>query len=383
MAGQILAWNGGNRWGMAWYERLGDRWGVFFATYDLDGNLLTGPLPISEPVARPVINMSLRPGLAWDGQGWAVVWPDSRTGAQDVRYAHVSASGATKETGDVVVSDGGVDALGPRLAWNGTHHAVVWTDARSATSQIYLRRLALDGTPTGASVAVTAAAEISAALLDFAWDGAGELGLAWIDDRDSVAGVYFRRLSTTGVALSAETRIADPVALGVVNAQLALRRTANRWVVAAEDFRDGDLGPIEIRLFFADPATGGKLGADVLASSPADLFLSDHPSVAWDGTTLLVGWHDAASTPDAIEIHAQAMDETGNPGLNPRRIVTTGHAPGGRAQPAAIEPLGNGSAVAWLDERDGSGGADVYFRLLDGSGSRREPRFAPRMPRPR
>jgi hypothetical protein len=373
MVGQVLSSSGGSRWGMAWYERLGDRWGVFFATFDLAGNLLTGPLPISDPAARPVVNMMLRPGLAWDGQGWGVVWPDLRTGAQDVRYVHVSAAGTSKETADVVVSDGGVDAWGPRVAWNGAHHAIVWGDARTATNQLYLRRVARDGTPAAASVAVTTTAQIGlgTAFADLAWDGAGELGLAWIDLRDGggLSAVFFRRLSTAGVPLSAETRLADPNTLGIIETQLALRRTANRWVVAAEDFRDTDPGPVEIRLSFADPATGSKLGPDVLASTPADPWFSDHPSLAWDGTTLLVGWHDAGAAPETMDVQVQAMDESGDPGVNPRRMVTGGHGPGGRAAPAAIEALGNGAAVAWLDERDGTGGSDVYFRLLDGTGT--------------
>ncbi|MEK7424415.1 MAG: hypothetical protein AAB131_11310, partial [Actinomycetota bacterium] len=354
---------------MVWNERLGDRWGLFLATFDLAGNLLSGPIAVSEPAARPVLNQMMRPGLAWDGQGWGVVWPDLRTGTTDIRYTHIAADGVTKEIADLAVSDGGVAAFGPRVAWNGSHHAVVWFDSRSATNQVYLRRLDRDGTPAGASVAVTTAADLSD-FVDLAWDGASELGLAWLDVREGQTLVYFRRLSLAGAALSAETRIVDdPNVFDNGEAQLALRRTATRWAVAMEDFRTGDLSGVEIRLAFADPATGAKLGADLLVSAPLDVFASDHPSLAWDGSRMLVAWHDGASGADSLEVHAQSLDETGNPAPHPRRVLTTGHAPAGRARIPIIKYLGSSYAVVWLDERDFGAGSTAYLRLFDGSGN--------------
>ncbi len=243
--------------------------------------------------------MMLRPGLAWDGQGWGIVWPDSRTGVRDVRYAHIAANGYTKETIDVVVSDGGVDAFGPRMAWTGSEHAIVWVDGRTANNQIYLRRVARDGTPVAASTAVTSGAGL--------WRRGvrrrrlGRRRRAGSGVERPARGQRGRGLPPPFVA-DRRAALRGAPSLGPGRArrrhfQLSLGRTATRWAVAVEDIRTGDLGPVEIRLTFADPATGAKLGADVLASSPLDAFVSDHPSLAWGGGTLAVAWHDASSAP--------------------------------------------------------------------------------------
>lgn len=363
--GGALAW-AGNRWGMVWFERLHDEFGLFFQTIGLDGDLLTGPIAVAEAAAVPTVNQLLAPGFAWDGQGWGIVWPDIRNGFTEVRYAHIAADGVTKGTADILVNDNGSFAFGPRLAWNGTHHLVAWFDSRTSTSQIYTRRLARDGTPAGASVAATTGAvTANVSFVDLVWDGGSEVGMTWLDRRDGRGAAYFRRLALDGTPLSPETRLADPDPTAD-QAQLALRRAASHWVVAAEDFRAPEFNE-EIRLSFADLA-GAKLGGDVVVSTPLADDQADDPAIAWDGSRLLVAWHESVAA-DSLEIVAQVVDEDGDPGANPRRHLTSGHAPGINAAigAATLELVPSGFVAVWEDLRSNLG-SDPLLRRVDGAG---------------
>ncbi len=361
-----LVWSG-DEWGLLWYERLGDEFGLFFERLDPAGNVQG---PVVEAFQSPELEVPYydgNRGLAWAGVGWGVVWNEWSPvdWRRRCHFAHLDATGEV-DVGPTLISDSPEDAYGPMLAFNGTDWGVAWFDNRDGPWQLRFRRVGVDGSAAGPSVA--AATGGTGFHADLRWSG-DELGLAWADGRDGDLAVYFRRLDVDGAPLSAETRISDPFipdTFEVDSNNTVLRWSGDRWAVAVDDTRTGD-DNAEIRLSFAD-AGGNKLGSDVLVST-ADGFLSGNPALAWDGATLLAAWRDTLGA-DSAEIHAQAMDESGDPGANPRQVLTSGHVPGlGPVHRPNMAFTGSGQAVAWADFRAGRALGDVLLILVDGNGA--------------
>ena len=362
--GQVLAWDGA-AWGMAWLEQLGDRWGLFFRRLDLDGTPLGPPVKVSEEVGHPETTNVMRPGLEWDGSGWGLAWADSRSGTRAVYYAHLDPSGA-KNTADVLVSDSPAAVGEPTLEFSGEGYSVTWLDYRNGNGQVWLRRIGLDGSTLALSLQVTSEG-VANWFQDTEWSGS-ELGLTWNDGREGDYRVYFRRLAADGTPLSPETLIQDvapPPDGSSSGNDLTLRFADDRWLVIADGGYESTVSA-EILLMAADLA-GAKLGADVMASGPADGRTSDFPGAAWGDGTLLAAWHDTADQ-GTLQVHAQAMDSAGSP-TAPRRVLTAtgGPGPGTQGWPS-VAFTGTRYAVAWPDNRADAGGWDLYLRLTDGDG---------------
>jgi hypothetical protein len=360
--GSQLVWNGAE-WGHLWFERLADDWGLFFQRLDSSGNPLSGlvRLNLSTGLRLPANNRNR--GLAWDGSGWGCVWRGDVADTSHIYYSHVDPNGDV-DVGEVMLGDSPEWEIEPMLAFTGPDYGVVWYDR--ADDQFHLRRFSPDGTPTGPSTQVTTSVQYSF-MPDLVWNG-GEYGLTWIDSRDDDEAIYFTRLAEDGTMLSPETRLSDPFIPDTLYMQCydpVLRFTGDRWVVASEDYRNTDPNG-EIQYSFADLA-GAKLGPDVIVSGPPDGVFGDYPALAWNGANLLALWMEPVG-PDALEIHAQATDSVGDPGGNPRRVLTSGHSPGQAVNRAAnLAMTGAGWAVAWQDGRSGIS-YDPYLMLVDGDG---------------
>ncbi len=372
LTGHTLALGGG-RLGVTWMQRQGNANGVYFRLFDVSGAPLSGPRRVddaADPIgpANPgtvAANSVLRGNLAWDGQGWGIAYHQFVSGpgpgqfAIGVRFAHLS-SDALTITSPVIIDDSGGTASDPRWAWNGTDYGVVWYDDGGPTPVLRYRRITRDGAALGPSVMVTPADELAQGY-DLVWNGL-EYGLAWNDARDGDSGVFFLRLDLQGAALAPLARLSDP---GAQSGDVVLRWLDDRWAVAIDDSRD----TTEIWLSFAS-AAGTKLGADVRVSDPADGFFGDFPALAWHGGNLLVLWHGAGAA-DSMEIHAQGLDQSGNPGARPHRVLTAGHAPGSGTFTNMLDlvatPLGH--AVLVIDGRGGMDGGDprLYLIYQDGA----------------
>ncbi len=373
--GHALASDGSGRVGVTWMQRQGNSNGVFFRLFDRNGVALSGPRRVDDD-ADPIgplfpgstsSNSVLRGNLAWDGQGWAIATTQFRFGpgptdlTSEVRYVHLS-SDALTIAAPVRVDDGDGTASDPRLAWNGTDYGVVWYDDVAPVPVVRYRRIARSGTALGASVVVTAADELLQGF-DLVWNGS-EYGLAWNDARDGDSAIFFLRLDLAGAGLAPLQRLSDPDA-GANN--VVLRWLGDRWAVAIENDRSDGL---EIWLSFAS-AAGTKLGADVRVSDNTDATFGDFPGLAWSGADLLVAWQGAA-TADSMEIHAQALDQTGDPSGRPHRVLTAGHTPGSGAVPTMLDLVATpaGHAALVVDGRSAQAeGADPRLYLIDPDGA--------------
>ena len=86
------------------------------------------PLP-SALQGRPLGGQAPRPGVAFDGTNYLVVWTDSREGGPKVYGARVSPGGTVlDQDGFAISSAGGAE---PTVAFDGTNYLVVWRNQAS------------------------------------------------------------------------------------------------------------------------------------------------------------------------------------------------------------------------------------------------------------
>jgi uncharacterized repeat protein (TIGR01451 family) len=366
---KIVAGTGiaGGEWGVTWWQYLADQWGVFFARLDDDGDFLSGPIRLNQGARAYPWPDGRGHGLAWDGAGWGVVWADRIGDVPTIAYTRVSAAGAV-ELEPRALGDSSSNVVYPTLAFDGAHYGVVWVDRSYSPTRLYFRRFTPNGTAAAPSVQVAVGASHDGNPADLVWNGS-EYGLAWIDGRDGDRAVYFQRLDAAGAALSSPARLSDPRVPDTFNVFAGypvLRWLGDRWVVATTGSLTGWVTN-EVVLSFA-AASGARLGSDVVVSASVDGIASEAPALAWGGASLLAVWHDA--TGGSLEIHAQATDAIGHAGPNPRRVLTSGHVPGGfAAYSPSVVATGDGYVTAWQDTRRGAGWYDVYLRRLDRAGA--------------
>ena len=86
------------------------------------------PLP-SALQGRPLGGQAPRPGVAFDGTNYLVVWTDSREGGPKVYGARVSPGGTVLDQDGFAISAAGGSE--PAVAFDGTNYLVVWSNQAS------------------------------------------------------------------------------------------------------------------------------------------------------------------------------------------------------------------------------------------------------------
>jgi uncharacterized repeat protein (TIGR01451 family) len=157
-----------------------------------DGTVLQPGARIS---AAP--NVSQAPAIAADGRGRAVAWMDQRDGNQEVYAASLDPLGRRIGPERRITSLAGAQSR-PQLAWNGTHHLLVWQDASTPQNQVHGVRLGADATPAGSAFRIDAE---GAQAPNVAWGGS-----TWAVTFLGLGGRY-REVDATGAPLGAERRI--------------------------------------------------------------------------------------------------------------------------------------------------------------------------------
>jgi predicted 3-demethylubiquinone-9 3-methyltransferase (glyoxalase superfamily) len=108
------AWNG-IAYGVVWVSGQTGRSQIFFATVDINGNILPRDMHTDDS------NSSDYPSLAWAGDRWAFAWQ-----AETDRYEQIYL--ATTNPAGVRAKD----------IWTGIRCAVTWKDCRNSAEEIYL-----------------------------------------------------------------------------------------------------------------------------------------------------------------------------------------------------------------------------------------------------
>ena len=192
----------------AWIEKgLDDRDAAVWAQWldlDLDGQPLAPPQRLAD--AGPT-TWNLNAAIDGDGRAWVVF--DATAGTRTDEIFLVGADDAWAPPVRLT-DDDGVASKYPDLAFGPDTAAVTWFDERDGNQEVYLAvapvpQLRNRFEAHARRVTATAGASIGAYL---AWNG-GRIGLAWSDETEGEAEVYFQAFDATGVALHAAERLTN------------------------------------------------------------------------------------------------------------------------------------------------------------------------------
>jgi len=192
----------------AWIEKgLDDRDAAVWAQWldlDLDGQPLAPPQRLAD--AGPT-TWNLNAAIDGDGRAWIVF--DATAGTRTDEIFLVGADDAWAPPVRLT-DDDGVASKYPDLAFGPDTAAVTWFDERDGNQEVYLAvapvpQLRNRFEAHARRVTATAGASIGAYL---AWNG-GRIGLAWSDETEGEAEVYFQAFDATGVALHAAERLTN------------------------------------------------------------------------------------------------------------------------------------------------------------------------------
>ena len=115
--------------------------------------------PAGIPISTPDFQQQ-RPGVAFDGTNYLVVWDDNRSySSYDIYGARVTTSGTVLEATGIPISTTSGGQLFPSVAFDGVNFLVAWQDSRSGAWDLYSTRVSTAGgviDPTGIAVATTA-----------------------------------------------------------------------------------------------------------------------------------------------------------------------------------------------------------------------------------
>ena len=340
-----LAWTGSG-FGLAWEDFQDGDYEIFFTVLD------PGGLQIS-PVVQITNNSfpDFGPSLVWTGARFGLAWSGGQPEAYDIQFAQLAADGSPIGASTAVTTSPRNSML-PSLVWNGHGYGVAWYDYRDDPAgyrdDIYFARLDAVGNKIGSDVRVTATST-NAEYPSLAWSGT-EYGLAWHDYRDPTplccSEIYFARLDSLGTQLGSQVRITNAAGF---SAFPTLVSAGDGWAVVWEDDRLGRAATYFIHL----NGSGSPSGVETLLSSTAG---GSRPKVVWTGDEFVAVWSDDRYSPNG-EIFLARVDGLGNV-LSETRVM---HAIGDSSNPV-LAWTGSVFGLSWsVSSSDNSG---LYFARI-------------------
>ncbi|MBI5489406.1 MAG: hypothetical protein HY905_18885 [Deltaproteobacteria bacterium] len=273
-------------WAVAWLDerRGGGTIDVRVAVLDTAAVRIGAEQVLTTAAARA----AGRPALVWDGFGLGVAWSDERLGADasEIWFARAGADAVPDPAGEVRVTDAAGVSREPRLAWTGAAYALVWIDGQDAAAsgeeQVRLVSLDAAGVPLGPSTALTTEAR-SPRELDLAWSGT-RLAVVWTDERAGSDQVYLRTIDAAGAGdperpLTATTDGASMPAVAWGGFE---------WTVA---WSQPGAGGAEIVAAWYPPPGTPEEGRTAIGGGAAP---ATRPSLAWSGGGYGLAWVDDA-----------------------------------------------------------------------------------------
>jgi hypothetical protein len=317
------------------------------------------------------------PSVAHDGTNFLVVWQDGRNGTNDIYGARVSGTGTVLDASGIPISMGGGAKASPSVTHAGTNSLVVWQDSRNGTtSDIYGARVNGAGAVLDASgIAISTAPNRQAA--PAVADNGTDFLVVWEDARNgTTSDIYGARVNASGAVLDA-----SGIALSTGTNNQTAPAVANNgtdFLVVWQDTRNGasnaDIFGTRVS------AAGAVLNAGGIAISNASGNQA-FPSVANNGTSFMVAWHDLRSgNPYSIyKIYGARVSATGSVS-DTNGISITPNTNGMNAQSLpALAFDGTSFLVVWQDNRFGStfekaaGNFDIYGARVNTTGGVTDP----------
>jgi hypothetical protein len=335
------------------------------ATYPLTVDPTISPEhPVADPVqGAPASDTQAGPKVAFDGTNHLVVWSDLRAGdVHDVYGARVNRSGAVLDPVGIPIATGDQSESEPNVSFDGTNFLVAWSDTRPADleTDVYATRVSPAGAvldPGGFAVA-TGTGPQSPAGISF---GGGNHLVLWSAPG---ARLLANRVTPAGAVLDG---VGIPIAQAtsdLESAEVAFDGT-NHLVV----WSGGGSGPPDVFGVRVTPA-GAVLGQFVISAASSS---QSRVTVDFDGTNYLVAWVDRRSD-SAGDIYAARVSPAGTV-LDPAGIAVSA-APGVVEFNPAVAFDGTNHFVAWTDERRSTGG-DIYGARVSRAGVVLDPAGVP------
>ncbi|WP_309894624.1 Ig-like domain-containing protein [Archangium sp.] len=313
------------------------------------------------------------PSVAHDGTNFLVVWQDGRNGTNDIYGARVSGTGAVLDPSGIPISTGGGAKVSPSVAYGGGNFLVVWQDSRNGTHDIYGARVSSAGVPNDTSGIVISNAANNQTVPAVAYSGTSFLAV-WQDTRNGAANA-----DIFGAKVSSGTgEVFDPSGIAISTAANnqtvpAVAHNGTNFLVVWQDTRNG---AANADIYGARVSSAGVLnetnGIAISNASGNQAF----PSVANNGTSFMVAWHDLRSgNPYSIyKIYAARVNSAGTVG-DTNGIIITNNTGGMNSQSLpALAFDGTNFLVVWQDNRFGStfdkaaGNFDIYGARVNTSG---------------
>ena len=273
-ASPTLVWTGTEH-GIAWYDDRDGDTEIYFTRIAADGTEIGDDARVTMDGAR-----SEFPSLAWNGDGYGLVWNDTRPGTFQIYFARLDTAGV-KVGGDVRVSTSTALAASPRLTYTGDGYGVAWHDNRDMMGlQIYFARIGADGALIGTETRLSAGGNASIAR------SGSEYGVAWPDNPAMGGEIQLARLDASGAVSGAPAAVTETTSTARAASLVA---APDGWAIAWADRREADA---EIHLVTLN-ASGVATGSAVRASEDTTDSLA--PSLVAAHGSYAVAWHDASS----------------------------------------------------------------------------------------
>ncbi len=308
-------------------------------------------------------------------------------GEVDRTFPHLRLYGADGEPdgGDLALADreiGVVARFGTALPAPDGGWFLVWSDDRVQCLQIYMRKVAADGTAAGPTMPVwSLPASASQLLPDLAMLPDGRALVTWGDLRNGVFNVFTRLLDANGVpvgqsfqvnTLPLVKRFSGPLDLYTFwpLRPLVAASAAGRFVITWAAVPGGGAQILLGQLLDFD---GQPVGANFPIRESGSLRAAGsnpRPAMAPNGSFVIVWDESSGGTSDAAVV-MQRYSAQGTPLGAPFTPTDSVGVWANQVTPAvAISPFGD-MVVAWIDRRRGSW--DIYRTRLDQMGRPIEP----------
>jgi len=332
----------------------GSSWGVFAQRYDADGARRGSEFQVNQTIA----GSQWYPSVACAGDGsFVVAWTSAlQDGGGDGVYARrYSAAGVALGGEFRVNSTTASDQRHASVAVaSGGAFVVVWSglaQAGGAGWDVYAQRYDAAGAKLGGEFRVNATTAGDQQFPAVAADDAGDFVVTWTagGQDGSGTGVYARRYSTAGTALSGEFRVNTTTAGDQQYGRVAAAGGGDFVVAWASAAQDGSGRGVYAQRF---DATGASVGGEFRVNqvTTGEQFA---PSVAADDTGgFVVAW-TGAQDGDLFGVFARAYDAGGAARGNDFRVNTT--VAGNQVYASAASSAEGALAIVWeSDGQDGS-----------------------------
>lgn len=277
-------------------------------------------------------------------QEWLLVWQDDRHGYPTVYARRLTRAGAPVGA-EVRVAAGVADSPAVALSATTGEYLVVWKQDRGATgADVVGRRLAGDGTPTGAEIVISESASLEQYRPRVAHNPtADEYLVAWYEERGATGfDVMGRRLDGDGTPLGADLAISAGAGAEQYLPRLAFNAAWNEYLVVWHELRAGSWDVMGRRV----AATGAALGADFQISGAANT--QEQATVVANPTSgeCLVVWQEDRGTTGSDIIGRRVTAG----GVVVASDITIAIGATHQFQPtAALDPVANEYLVGWVD----------------------------------